>query len=67
VSGVAAIGLIWSKHGGAIRRAMTDEMSLMTLPGGWRKNSMYPDEQYLAINQASENKEAAALFHQLLS
>lgn len=62
VSGVAAIGLIWSNQAAAYQAAMTDELSLMTLPVGGEDSYVIQMSQYLAINKASENKEAAALF-----
>ena len=65
VSGDAAIGLVWSNQGAAYQAAMTDELGMTTLPmGGEDTEDAYAIQmsQYLAMNNASENKEAAALF-----
>ncbi len=62
VAGKAAIGLIWSNQAAAYQAAMTDELGLMTLPVGGEDSYVIQMSQYLAINNASENKEAAALF-----
>lgn len=62
VAGDAAIGLIWSNQGAAYQAAMTDELGMTTLPAGGEDAYAIQMSQYLAINNASENKEAAALF-----
>lgn len=62
VAGDAAIGLIWSNQGAAYQAAMTDELGLTTLPAGGEPAYAIQMSQYLGINNASENKEAAALF-----
>jgi multiple sugar transport system substrate-binding protein len=62
VSGDAAIGLIWSNQGASYQAAMTDELGMTTLPAGGEDAYAIQMSQYLAINGASENKEAAALF-----
>jgi multiple sugar transport system substrate-binding protein len=62
VAGKAAIGLIWSNQGAAYQAAMTDELGMTTLPAGGEKSYAIQMSQYLAINNASKNKEAAALF-----
>ena len=62
VAGDAAIGLIWSNQGAAYQAAMTDELGLMTLPAGGENAYAIQMSQYLAVNNASANKEAAALF-----
>jgi multiple sugar transport system substrate-binding protein len=62
VAGKAAIDLIWSNQGAAYQAAMTDELGMTTLPKGGEKAYVIQMSQYLAINKASKNKEAAALF-----
>ncbi len=62
VAGKAAIGLIWSNQIAAYQAAMTDELDMTTLPQGGEPAYAIQMSQYLAINKASENKEAAALF-----
>ena len=62
VAGDAAIGLIWSNQGAAYQAAMTDELGMTTLPTGGEDAYAIQMSQYLGINNASENKEAAALF-----
>ncbi len=62
VAGDAAIGLIWSNQGAAYQAAMTDELGMTTLPAGGEDAYAIQMSQYLGINRASENKEAAALF-----
>lgn len=62
VSGAAAIGLIWSNQGAAYQAAMTDELGMTTLPTGGEPAYAIQMSQYLGINKASQNKEAAALF-----
>ncbi len=62
VSGKAAIDLIWSNQGAAYQAAMTDEIGMTTLPAGGEPAYAIQMSQYLAMNKASENKEAAALF-----
>lgn len=62
VAGKAAIGLIWSNQGAAYQAAMTDELGMTTLPAGGEDSYAIQMSQYLGINNASENKEAAALF-----
>lgn len=62
VAGRAAIGLIWSNQAAAYQAAMTDELGLTTLPAGGEDAYAIQMSQYLGINNASEHKEAAALF-----
>ncbi len=62
VSGKAAIDLIWSNQGAAYQAAMTDELGMTTLPTGGEPAYAIQMSQYLAMNNASKNKEAAALF-----
>ena len=62
VSGKAAIDLIWSNQGAAYQAAMTDEIGMTTLPTGGEPAYAIQMSQYLAMNNASQNKEAAALF-----
>lgn len=62
VAGDAAIGLIWSNQGAAYQAAMTDELGMTTLPVGGEDSYAIQMSQYLGINNASEHKEAAALF-----
>ncbi len=62
VAGKAAIDLVWSNQAAAYQAAMTDELGLTTLPTGGEPAYAIQMSQYLAMNKASENKEAAALF-----
>jgi multiple sugar transport system substrate-binding protein len=62
VSGVAAIGLVWSNQVAAYQAATTDELGVTTLPTGGEPAYAIQMSQYLGINNESENKEAAALF-----
>jgi multiple sugar transport system substrate-binding protein len=62
VAGKAAIGLIWSNQLAGYQAAMTDKLGATTLPKGGEKSYVIQMSQYLAINKASQNKEAAALF-----
>ena len=62
VAGDAAIGLVWSNQVAAYQAAMTDELGMTTLPAGGEDAYTIQMSQYLGINKASENKEAAALF-----
>ena len=62
VAGKSAIGLIWSNQGAAYQAAMTDELGMTTLPKGGENSYAIQMSQYLGINNASANKEAAALF-----
>lgn len=62
VAGAAAIGLIWSNQGASYQAAMTDELGLTTLPAGGEPAYAIQMSQYLGMNKASANKEAAALF-----
>jgi multiple sugar transport system substrate-binding protein len=62
VAGKAALGLIWSNQLASYQAAMTDELGATTLPKGGEPSYVIQMSQYLAINKASENKEAAALF-----
>jgi multiple sugar transport system substrate-binding protein len=62
VAGKAVIGLIWSNQGASYQAAMTDQLGMTTLPKGGEKSYVIQMSQYLGINKASENKEAAALF-----
>lgn len=62
VAGDAAIGLVWSNQVAAYQAAMTDELGMTTLPQGGEPAYAIQMSQYLGMNNASENKEAAALF-----
>jgi len=62
VAGDAAIGLVWSNQVAAYQAAMTDEIGMTTLPVGGEDSYVIQMSQYLAVNGASENKEAATLF-----
>lgn len=62
VAGDAVIGLVWSNQVAAYQAAMTDELGMTTLPTGGEDSYIIQMSQYLGINNASENKEAAALF-----
>lgn len=62
VAGDAAIGLVWSNQVAAYQAAMTDELGMTTLPDGGEPAYAIQMSQYLGMNNASENKEAAALF-----
>ncbi|MCO6453608.1 MAG: extracellular solute-binding protein [Caldilineales bacterium] len=62
VSGKAAMGLIWSNQGASYQAAMTDELGMTTLPAGGEPSYAIQMSQYLGMNNASENKEAATLF-----
>ena len=62
VAGKAAIDLVWSNQAAAYQAAMTDELGMTTLPAGGEPAYAIQMSQYLAMNKASENKEAAALF-----
>jgi multiple sugar transport system substrate-binding protein len=62
VAGKAAVGLIWSNQLAGYQAAMTDKLGATTLPAGGQKSYAIQMSQYLGINKASKNKEAAALF-----
>jgi len=62
VAGKAAIGMIWSNQIAGYQAAMTDMLGATTLPKGGEKSYVIQMSQYLGMNNASENKEAAALF-----
>lgn len=62
VAGKAAMGLIWSNQGASYQGAMTDKLDLTTLPAGGEKAYAIQMSQFLGVNTASANKEAAALF-----
>jgi multiple sugar transport system substrate-binding protein len=62
VAGEAAIGIVCSNQGAAYQAAMTDELGMITLPAGGEDAYTIQMSQYLGMNNASENKEAAALF-----
>ncbi len=62
VAGKAVMGLIWSNQVAAYQAAMTDQLGMTTLPVGGEDSYVIQMSQYLGINGASENKEAAALF-----
>jgi len=62
VAGKAAIGLIWSNQLAGYQAAMTDSLGATTLPVGGEDSYVIQMSQYLAVNAASENKEAATLF-----
>jgi multiple sugar transport system substrate-binding protein len=61
-AGKAAIGLIWSNQGASYQAAMTDQLGMTTLPKGGEDSYVIQMSQYLGMNKASQNKEAAALF-----
>jgi len=62
VAGKAAIGLIWSNQIAAYQAAMKDKLGAITLPKGGQKSYAIQMSQYMGINKASKNIEAAALF-----
>jgi multiple sugar transport system substrate-binding protein len=62
VAGKAAIGLIWSNQLAAYQAAMKDTLGATTLPTGGEKSYVIQMSQYLGLNKASKNLEAAALF-----
>ena len=62
VAGDAAIGLVWSNQVAGYQAAMTDSLAITTLPEGGEPAYAIQMSQYLGMNNASENKEAAALF-----
>lgn len=62
VAGEAAIGLVWSNQVAAYQAAMTDVVGMTTLPTGGDPAYAIQMSQYLGINNASANTEAAALF-----
>jgi multiple sugar transport system substrate-binding protein len=62
VAGDAAITLVWSNQVAAYQAAMTDEVGVTTLPTGGEPAYAIQMSQYLAMNNESQNKEAAALF-----
>ena len=62
VAGKAAIGMIWSNQIAAYQAAMKDKLGATTLPKGGDKSYAIQMSQYLGINKASKNLEAAALF-----
>ncbi|MFH1524241.1 MAG: extracellular solute-binding protein [Chloroflexota bacterium] len=62
VAGKAAIGLIWSNQLASYQAAMTDTLGATTLPKGGEKSYVIQMSQYLGMNNASQNKAAAALF-----
>jgi multiple sugar transport system substrate-binding protein len=62
VAGKAVIALVWSNQVASYQAAMTDTLGITTLPTGGEPAYAIQMSQYLAINKASQNKEAAALF-----
>jgi multiple sugar transport system substrate-binding protein len=62
VAGKAAIGLIWSNQVASYQAAMKDKLGAITLPKGGQKSYAIQMSQYMGINKASKNIEAAALF-----
>ncbi len=62
VAGKAVIGLIWSNQVAAYQAAVTDTLGMTTLPAGGKPSYAIQMSQYLGMNKASQNKEAAALF-----
>lgn len=62
VAGKAAIGLIWSNQLAGYQAAMTDKLGATTLPVGGKPSYIIQMSQYLGVNKASKNKEAATLF-----
>ncbi|MBZ0282054.1 MAG: extracellular solute-binding protein [Anaerolineae bacterium] len=62
VAGDAVINLVWSNQVAAYQAAMTDELGITTLPTGGEPAYAIQMSQYLAVNNNSQNKEAAALF-----
>lgn len=62
VAGKAVIGLIWSNQVASYQAAMKDKLGAITLPKGGQKSYAIQMSQYMGINKASKNIEAAALF-----
>ena len=62
VAGKAAIGMIWTNQVAAYQAAMTDTLGATTLPKGGKPSYVIQMSQYIGINKASKNLEAAALF-----
>jgi multiple sugar transport system substrate-binding protein len=62
VAGKAAIGLIWSNQVASYQAAMKDKLGATTLPKGGQKSYAIQMSQYMGINKASKNLDAAALF-----
>ena len=62
VAGKAAMGLVWSNQIAGYQAAMKDTLGATTLPAGGQKAYAIQMSQYMAINKASKNIEAAALF-----
>jgi multiple sugar transport system substrate-binding protein len=62
VAGKAAIGLLWSNQIAGYQAAMKDKLGATTLPAGGQKSYAIQMSQYMGINKASKNLEAAALF-----
>ena len=62
VAGKAAIGMIWSNQIAGYQSAMTDTLGATTLPAGGEDSYVIQMSQYLGMNKASENKEAAQAF-----
>ncbi len=62
VAGKAVIDMVWSNQVAAYQAAMTDELGMTTLPAGGKPAYAIQMSQYLGMNNASKNKEAAALF-----
>ena len=64
VSGKAVIDMVWSNQVAAYQAAMTDELGMTTLPAGGKPAYAIQMSQYLGMNNASKNKEAAYLLCQ---
>lgn len=62
VAGKAAMGLVWSNLVNSYQGAMTDELGITQLPTGENPALAIQVSQYLAMNAASEHKDAVALF-----
>ena len=62
VAGKAAIGLLWSNQIAGYQAAMKDKLGATTLPKGGQKSYAIQMSQYMGINKASKNLDAAALF-----
>ncbi|MDR1913506.1 MAG: extracellular solute-binding protein [Clostridiales bacterium] len=62
VEGKAVIGLLWSNNVMAYQEAMTDKLDVCPLPVGDNNGLAIQVSQFLGINKASANIEAAVLF-----
>src|SRR5262245_4969143 len=62
VDGEAAVALVWSNQGAHYQATMDDQVRVTALPSGGEQSYTIQMSQYLGMNKASKNKEAAALF-----